>query len=59
MKDSHTKTQGMIGLDKLWADVKDAGISCRTEQSLQAPEKTLALQYKKEAFSRMSYRFQS
>lgn len=28
MKDSHTKAQGMIGLDKLWADVKDAGISC-------------------------------
>lgn len=28
LKASHSKAQGMIGLDKLWADVKDAGISC-------------------------------
>ncbi len=28
MKESHIKAQGMIGLDKLWADVKDAGIQC-------------------------------
>jgi len=25
MKNSHTKAQGMIGLDKLWEDVKEAG----------------------------------
>ena len=28
LKDSHTKAEGMIGLDKLWDDVKDAGIQC-------------------------------
>jgi putative transposase len=28
IKASHIKAQGMIGLDKLWADVKDAGIEC-------------------------------
>lgn len=28
LKDSHTKAQGMIGLDKMWDDVKDAGIHC-------------------------------
>lgn len=28
MKASHTKAQGMIGLDKLWSDVKEAGIKC-------------------------------
>lgn len=28
LKDSHTKAQGMIGLDKMWDDVKDAGINC-------------------------------
>ncbi|MBU7008886.1 putative transposase [Peptococcaceae bacterium DYL19] len=28
MKNSHVKAQGMIGLDKLWADVRDAGFQC-------------------------------
>lgn len=28
LKDSYTKAQGMVGLDKLWDDVKDAGILC-------------------------------
>lgn len=28
LKDSHAKAQGMIGLDKMWDDVKDAGIKC-------------------------------
>jgi putative transposase len=28
MKASHAKAQGMIGLDKLWGDVKDAGFKC-------------------------------
>jgi putative transposase len=28
LKDSHTKAEGMIGLDKLWSDVKDAGYKC-------------------------------
>jgi putative transposase len=28
LKDSHTKAQGMVGLDKMWDDVKDAGINC-------------------------------
>jgi len=28
MKTSHFNAQGMIGLDKLWADVKDAGFRC-------------------------------
>ena len=28
MKDSHFRAQGMIGLDKLWADVRDAGFRC-------------------------------
>lgn len=28
MKNSHTKAQGMIGLDKLWEDVKEAGFRC-------------------------------
>lgn len=28
LKTSHTKAQGMIGLDKLWGDVRDAGILC-------------------------------
>ena len=28
LKDSHKKAEGMIGLDKLWADVKDEGIKC-------------------------------
>lgn len=28
MKKSHTKAQGMIGLDKLWGDVQDAGFHC-------------------------------
>ncbi|ACL19498.1 transposase IS3/IS911 family protein [Desulfitobacterium hafniense DCB-2] len=28
MKESHTKAQAMIGLDKLWSDVKEAGFQC-------------------------------
>lgn len=28
LKKSHSKAEGMIGLDKLWEDVKDAGIQC-------------------------------
>lgn len=28
MKASHVKAEGMIGLDKLWCDVKDAGFNC-------------------------------
>ena len=28
LKDSHTKAEGMIGLDKMWDDVKDAGYQC-------------------------------
>ena len=28
LKASHTKAEGMIGLDKMWEDVKEAGIQC-------------------------------
>jgi len=28
LKDCHDKAEGMIGLDKLWDDIKDAGLQC-------------------------------
>jgi putative transposase len=39
MKNSHIKTQGMIGLDKLWADVREAGISCGRNRAYNLQKK--------------------
>jgi putative transposase len=36
---SHTKAQGMIGLDKLWGDVKDDGFQCGRNRVYQLQKK--------------------
>jgi putative transposase len=36
---SHSKAQGMIGLDKLWGDVKDAGFQCGRNRVYQLQKK--------------------
>ena len=50
MKQSYSNAQGMIGLDKLWRDVKDAGIQCGRNRVYQLQKKHQLYSVRKKPF---------
>lgn len=50
MKQSYSNAQGMIGLDKLWFDVKDAGIKCGRNRVYQLQKKHQLYSVRKKPF---------
>lgn len=50
MKKSHSNAQGMIGLDKLWSDVRDAGFKCGRNRVYQLQKKHQLYSVRKKPF---------
>lgn len=50
MKQSYSNAQGMIGLDKLWCDVKGAGIKCGRNRVYQLQKKHQLYSVRKKPF---------
>ena len=50
MKQSYSNAQGMIGLDKLWCDVKDSGIKCGRNRVYQLQKKHQLYSVRKKPF---------
>jgi len=50
MKLSHSKAQGMIGLDKLWADVSDQGCPCGRNRAYKLQKKHQLYSIRKKPF---------